>query len=93
LEKGLKIDTLLLAGTKGSYGSTVQALHAQMDKQKTQLLKIDDVGDVMNEAVSPVPNSDDVLSLWLSDSPPFVSFRSPTRWPRASCSSARDKVS
>ena len=51
LEKNLKIDTLLLAGTKGSYGSTVQALHAQMDKQKTQLLKIDDVGDVINEAV------------------------------------------
>lgn len=51
LEKNLKIDTLLLAGTKGSYGSTVGQLHALMDKQKTQLLKIDDVGDVMNEAV------------------------------------------
>jgi len=51
LEKNLKIDTLLLAGTKGSFGSTVQILHAQMDKQKTQLLKIDDVGDVINEAV------------------------------------------
>jgi len=50
LEKNLKIDTLLLAGTKGSYGTTVQHLHAQMDKQKTQLLKIDDVGDVINEA-------------------------------------------
>jgi hypothetical protein len=52
LEKSLKIDTLLLAGTKGSYGSTVQQLHSMMDKQKTQLLKIDDVGDVINEAVS-----------------------------------------
>lgn len=51
LEKNLKIDTLLLAGTKGSFGSTVQILHAQMDKQKTQLLKIDDIGDVINEAV------------------------------------------
>jgi len=51
LEKSLKIDTLLLAGTKGSYGSTVQQLHAMMDKQKTQLLKIDDVGDVINESV------------------------------------------
>jgi len=52
LEKNLKIDTLLLAGTKGSYGHTVQTLHTMMDKQKTQLLKIDDVGDVVNEAVS-----------------------------------------
>jgi len=57
LEKNLKIDTLLLAGAKGSYGSTVQQLHALMDKQKTQLLKIDDVGDVMNEAPEKVAQS------------------------------------
>lgn len=47
----MKIDTLLLAGTKGSYGPSVTQLHTMMDKQKTQLLKIDDVGDVINEAV------------------------------------------
>jgi len=46
-----------LAGTKGSYGSTVANLHALMDKQKTQLLKIDDVGDVMNEAPEKVAQS------------------------------------
>jgi protein NDRG1 len=57
LEKNLKIDTLLLAGTKGSYGSTVQQLHTMMDKQKTQLLKIDDVGDVVNEAPEKVAQS------------------------------------
>lgn len=57
LEKNLKIDTLLLAGTKGSYGSTVGQLHALMDKQKTQLLKIDDVGDVINEAPEKVAQS------------------------------------
>jgi len=57
LEKSLKIDTLLLAGAKGSYGTTVQGLHAQMDKQKTQLLKIDDVGDVINEAPDKVAQS------------------------------------
>jgi len=57
LEKNLKIDTLLLAGTKGSYGSTVQQLHSLMDKQKTQLLKIDDVGDVINEAPEKVAQS------------------------------------
>ncbi|ODM97826.1 hypothetical protein Ocin01_08859 [Orchesella cincta] len=57
LEKNLKIDTLLLAGTKGSYGHTVQHLHTMMDKQKTQLLKIDDVGDVVNEAPEKVAQS------------------------------------
>jgi len=57
LEKNLKIDTLLLAGAKGSFGSTVQILHAQMDKQKTQLLKVDDVGDVINEAPDKVAQS------------------------------------
>jgi pimeloyl-ACP methyl ester carboxylesterase len=57
LEKNLKIDTLLLAGTKGSYTSTVQGILALMDKQKTQLLKIDDVGDVINEAPDKVAQS------------------------------------
>jgi len=57
LEKNLKIDTLLLAGAKGSYGHTVQKLHTIMDTQKTQLLKLDDVGDVMNEAPEKVAQS------------------------------------
>lgn len=57
LEKNLKIDTLLLAGTKGSYGTSVAQLHTLMDKQKTQLLKIDDVGDVINEAPEKVAQS------------------------------------
>lgn len=51
LIKNLKVDTLLLAGTKGSYESAVQHLHTLMDKQRTQLLIIDDVGDAINEAV------------------------------------------
>lgn len=57
LEKNLKIDTLLLAGTKGSYGTSVAQIHTMMDKQKTQLLKIDDVGDVINEAPEKVAQS------------------------------------
>ena len=55
LIKNLKVDTLLLAGTKGSYESAVQHLHTLMDKQRTQLLIIDDVGDAINEAVSFTP--------------------------------------
>jgi len=51
LEKNLKVDTLLLSGKKGSFGHAVQQLHAVMNREKTQLLIVDDVGDVINEAV------------------------------------------
>ena len=52
LAKELKVDTLLVAGSKASYVHTVHTMHQNMNKEKTQLLKIEKVGDVIAEAVS-----------------------------------------
>lgn len=57
--KGLKCDALLLVGSKTSNVAAAEHMHANMDKTKVSLLKIDDVGNVMEE--SPVKTSNSIL--------------------------------
>lgn len=49
LRDKMKVDTLLVTGAKASHVHTVHTMHTHMDPKWTTLLKIDDVGDVMNE--------------------------------------------
>ena len=46
------MDTLLVTGAKASHNHTVHTMHAHMNKAKSSLVKLDDVGDVLIEAVS-----------------------------------------
>lgn len=49
LESKLVVETLLVTGAKASHVNTVQTMHQNCNKQKASLLKIDDVGDVLQE--------------------------------------------
>jgi len=49
LEQQLKVETLLVTGSKASHIHTVHTMHQQCNKTKTSLIKFDDVGDVMTE--------------------------------------------
>ena len=46
------MDTLLVTGAKASHNHTVHTMHSHMNKAKSSLVKLDDVGDVLIEAVS-----------------------------------------
>ncbi|CAK9298737.1 unnamed protein product [Gordionus sp. m RMFG-2023] len=50
LEKDLTVDCLLVTATKGSHLHTIHTMHSFMNKQKSSLLQINEVGDVINEA-------------------------------------------
>lgn len=53
----LKIETLLVTGAKASHNHTVHTMHAHMNKAKSSLIKLDDVGDVLIEAPEKFCNS------------------------------------
>jgi len=46
----MKVDTLLVTGSLGAHVNTVLNIHANMDKQRASLLKVDDIGDIMTES-------------------------------------------
>ncbi|XP_022247745.1 uncharacterized protein ZK1073.1-like [Limulus polyphemus] len=46
----MKVDSLLVTGSKASHLHTVHTMHAAMDPRHTTLLKVDGVGDVLFEA-------------------------------------------
>lgn len=50
LSEKLKVDALLVAGTKTSHVQSVNAMHQNMNKSATTLLMVDDVGDVLTES-------------------------------------------
>lgn len=50
LATDLKCDTLLVVGSKASHLHTVYTMHQAMNREKTTLLVVDGVGDVMSEA-------------------------------------------
>ncbi|XP_064097939.1 uncharacterized protein ZK1073.1-like [Macrobrachium nipponense] len=49
LESKLVVETLLVTGSKASHVNTVHNMHQSCNKLKASLLKIDDVGDVLQE--------------------------------------------
>lgn len=49
LSQQMKVETLLVTGSKASHLHTVHTMHQQCNKTKTSLIKFDDVGDVMTE--------------------------------------------
>ncbi|CAG0895147.1 unnamed protein product [Cyprideis torosa] len=57
LKGNLKVDTLLVAGTRTSHLHTVDTMYSNCDPQKTSLIKIDDVADVLNEAPEKLAHS------------------------------------
>lgn len=50
LVQDLKMEVLLVTGAKASHNHTVHTMHAHMNKAKSSLVKLDDVGDVLIEA-------------------------------------------
>ncbi|XP_076316869.1 uncharacterized protein ZK1073.1-like isoform X2 [Tachypleus tridentatus] len=50
LKDKMKVDSLLVTGSKASHLHTVHTMHAAMDPRRTTLLKVDGVGDVLFEA-------------------------------------------
>jgi len=57
LEENLKCDTMLVLGDKSSFLHTTETMYQHMDKTKTSILRIDDVGDVLEEAPGKVAQS------------------------------------
>lgn len=55
--KQIQDDMLLVCGNKSSYASQMDAFFAGCNKAKTSCLKIDDVGDVLEEAPAKMANS------------------------------------
>lgn len=50
-----RIDALLVTGSRAPHIQTVYNTHKSMNKKKTTLLVVDNVADVMSEAVSYFP--------------------------------------
>ncbi|CAM1326105.1 Uncharacterised protein g9158 [Pycnogonum litorale] len=50
LKDQLTIDCLLVTGAKASHLHTVDTMFSHMNKQKTQIIKVSDIGDVIDEA-------------------------------------------
>ena len=57
LEENLKCDTMLVVGDKSSFLHTTETMYQHMDKTKTSILRIDDVGDVLVESPGKVSQS------------------------------------
>ena len=83
------MDTLLVTGAKASHNHTVHTMHAHMNKAKSSLVKMDDVGDVLIEAVSALGSMRPEISgerRSLCYSAAHVLFSGPgSWWCRASC--------
>ena len=50
LKDGLKCDALLVVGTRSSSLHAAEYMHSHMNKSRTSMLKVDGVGDVMEES-------------------------------------------
>jgi predicted esterase len=57
LKEGLKCDALVVVGTKSSNIHAAEYMHSQMDKTKSSLLKVDNVGNAMDESPEKLANS------------------------------------
>lgn len=57
LASHLKCDALLVVGSKSSQVAAAEYMHSHMDKTRSSLLKVDGVGNVMDEAPSKLANS------------------------------------
>ncbi|XP_023333500.1 uncharacterized protein ZK1073.1 [Eurytemora carolleeae] len=57
LEQELKCDTLLVVGSKSSFLHTTETMYSHSNPTKTSILRIDDVGDVLDEAPEKVSQS------------------------------------
>jgi len=57
LKEGLKCDALLVVGAKSSNMHAAEYMYSQMDKTKTSLLKVDNVGNAMDESPEKLANS------------------------------------
>lgn len=57
LKEGLKCDALVVVGAKSSNLHAAEYMHSHMDKTKTSLLKIDHVGNTMDESPEKLANS------------------------------------
>ncbi|KAL0840746.1 hypothetical protein ABMA28_015932 [Loxostege sticticalis] len=55
--KGCQPDILLITGTLSPYGSVVEKMYKELDKEKVTILKIERVGDVLAEAPAKVAQS------------------------------------
>lgn len=53
----LRCDALLVVGTKSSQCAAAEYMHSHMDKTRTSLLKVDAVGNVVEEASAKLANS------------------------------------
>jgi len=53
----LRCDALLVVGTKSSQCAAAEYMHSHMDKTRTSLLKVDGVGNVVDEASAKLANS------------------------------------
>lgn len=57
LKEQLKCDALVVVGTKSSHVHAAEYMHSQMDKTKSSLLKVDNVGNVLDESPAKLANS------------------------------------
>lgn len=57
LKEGLKCDALVVVGTKSSHLHAAEYMHSHMDKTKSSLLKVDNVGNAMDESPEKLANS------------------------------------
>ena len=55
--KAIKDDVLLVSGAKSAYAGNVDAMYSACDKTKTSIIKVDEVGDVLEEASGKLANS------------------------------------
>jgi len=53
----LRCDALLVVGSKSSQSAAAEYMHSHMDKSRTSLLKVDGVGNVVEEATAKLANS------------------------------------
>jgi len=57
LKEGLKSDALVVVGNKTSHVHAAEYMHSHMDKTKSSLLKVDNVGNVLEESPAKLANS------------------------------------
>merc|ERR1712141_632432 len=57
LASDLTCDALLVVGSKSSQSYAAEYMHSHMDKTRTSLLKVDGVGNVVEEATAKLANS------------------------------------
>lgn len=50
--RGCRPDLLLVTGARSPYAAVVEKMYRDLDKDKVTILKVDNVGDVLAEAVS-----------------------------------------